>query len=108
MLFFTKFIGTAKSDEARTHFELSTAPLSPKFYFRRFNATKANDSPVWKHLQNSRREFKEFEWHLRCVTLLFFGWLAAIVRLWLFAAWYIFVRTVSFFQRPLKALLLTE
>lgn len=89
------------SGEAHTHFEFSTAPLSPKYHFRRFNATNTNDSPVWK-------VFEEFEWHLRCVTLLFFGWLAAIVRLWQFAAWYIFVCTFSFFRTPLKALSLAE
>lgn len=81
---------TKPSDEAHTHFELPTAPSSPKDHFRRFNDTNTNDSPVWKHLQNSRREFEEFEWHLRCVTLLFFSLLAAIFRLWQFAAWYIF------------------
>lgn len=100
MLFLINFLATTKpSDEAHTHFELPTAPSSPKDHFRRFNDTNTNDSPVWKHLQNSRREFEEFEWHLRCVTLLFFSLLAAIFRLWQFAAWYIFVRTFSFFRR---------
>ncbi|KAN0132913.1 hypothetical protein V8E53_009278 [Lactarius tabidus] len=78
------------NDGAHTHFEFSTAPLSPKFYFRRFNATNTLDSPVWKNLQNSRRVFEEFEWHLRCVARLFFSLLAAIFRLWQFAAWHIF------------------
>ncbi|KAH9177401.1 hypothetical protein EDB89DRAFT_2065003 [Lactarius sanguifluus] len=47
-------------------------------------------SLVWEHFQNSRREFEEFEWHLRCATLLFFNLLVTIYRLWLFSAWYLF------------------
>lgn len=77
-------------DGAHTHFEFSTAPLSPKNHFRRFNASNTNNSLAWKNLQNSRTVFEEFEWHLRCVTLHFFSWLTAIFRLWQFVAWYIF------------------
>lgn len=91
---------TEPSNEAHTHFESSSAPVFPKnSYFPQFNVTNTYDSPVWKHIQNFRKEFEEFEWHLRCATLLFFNWLAAIFRLWQFAAWYIFVRTSPFFRR---------
>ncbi|KAI9463326.1 hypothetical protein BJY52DRAFT_1184866 [Lactarius psammicola] len=90
--FFTQFLVTTKPpNEVHTHYEFSSAPLVPKNnYFPGFNVTKAYASPVWKLFQNSRREFEEFEWHLRCATLLFFNWLVTIYRLWLFAAWYIF------------------
>lgn len=99
--FFTQFLATTKPpNEAHTHYESSSAPLSlNNSHFPGFNLTNAYDSPVWKHFQNSRRVFEEFEWHLRGATRLFFNWLATIYRLWLFAAWYISVRTLSFFGR---------
>jgi len=92
--FFTQFLVTTKPpNEAHTHYESSSAPLVPKNKFLPgSNVTNAYTSPVWKLFQNFRREFEEFEWHLRCATLLFFNWLVTIYRLWLFAAWYIFVR----------------
>ncbi|KAH8980897.1 hypothetical protein EDB92DRAFT_223247 [Lactarius akahatsu] len=90
--FFMQFLVTTKpSNEAHTHYEFSSAASVPKdSKFLGFNVTNLYASLIWEHFQNSRREFEEFEWHLRCATLLFFNLLAAIYRLWLFSAWYIF------------------
>ncbi|KAH9003077.1 hypothetical protein EDB86DRAFT_3117279 [Lactarius hatsudake] len=93
-----QFLVTTKpSSEAHTHYEFSSAPSVPKNSFFGFIVTNAYASLLWEHFQNSRREFEEFEWHLRCATLLFFNLLATIYRLWLFSAWYIFTYTSQAF-----------
>lgn len=81
-------VTTKLPKEAHTHYELSSAPLVQK-HNTRFSVTNAYETPVWKHFQNSRMELEEFEWHLRCATLLFFNWLVTIYRIWKSAAWYI-------------------
>ncbi|KAH9033438.1 hypothetical protein EDB84DRAFT_1561661 [Lactarius hengduanensis] len=84
-------VTTKPPSEAHTHYEFSSAPSAPKnSNFLGFNVTNAYASLVWEHFHNSRREIEEFEWHLRCATLLFFNLLATIYCLWLFSAWYIF------------------
>ncbi|KAH9063945.1 hypothetical protein EDB87DRAFT_84509 [Lactarius vividus] len=91
-------VTTEPSNEVHTHYEFSSTPSVPKnSNFPRVNVTNAYASLVWERFQNSLREFEEFEWHLRCATLLFFNLLATIYRLWLFSAWYIFTNAFQAF-----------